>query len=71
MQIVVTVVVLFIGGMMIFNPTYTAPYSTWEGQGVLAIVLACFAAGFVWLRKLSAVPSPERFLIKADAEAGQ
>ena len=37
---------------------------------VLAIVCGLFALGFWWLRKLSTIETPERFLVK-DASAVQ
>lgn len=61
-QIVVGVTVLFVLGLVLFNPEYVAPYRSPLGQVVLLIVIAFFAAGFLWLRRLSNYDVPERFL---------
>jgi len=61
-QIVVGVTLAFVFGLRIFNPGYVEPYSTPFGQVMLLIVLATFAAGIMWLRRLSRFETPERFL---------
>jgi Flp pilus assembly protein TadB len=61
-QIVVGVTVLFVLGLVLFNPEYVAPYRSPLGQLVLLIVIGFFAAGFLWLRRLSNYDVPERFL---------
>lgn len=47
---------LFSGG------SYTAPYRSLSGQLALAVVLAMFAAAFVWIRKLAGSRPPSPFL---------
>ncbi len=64
-QIVVGVIVAVVVGMRVFNPAYTEPYNTVQGQGVLALVLAVFAGGLIWLQRLSRVPDEARFLVPA------
>ncbi|MEJ7634961.1 type II secretion system F family protein [Aeromicrobium sp.] len=63
----VQVVVGVIGGvaalLVVFNGEYVKPYSTVEGQAVLAGVLVVFGLSVFWLRSLSGVAEPERFLI--------
>ena len=61
-QIVVGVILLVAGLMVAFNREYVEPYGTLLGQVVLAGVLAMFAVSVMWLRKLSGVEEPERFL---------
>ncbi|MBV9024984.1 MAG: type II secretion system F family protein [Streptomycetaceae bacterium] len=61
-QIVIGVSVAFVLGLAVFNRGFVAPYGTAVGQLVLACVCALFAAGFGWLRKLSRIETPERFL---------
>ncbi|CAL9451517.1 type II secretion system F family protein [Streptomyces albus] len=68
-QIVVGVSVVFVLGLAVFNRDFVAPYGTPLGQLVLACVCAMFACGFWWLRKLSRIETPERFLVRADPEA--
>ncbi|MEV6007587.1 type II secretion system F family protein [Streptomyces sp. NPDC051976] len=64
-QIVVVVSVVFVLGLAIFNRSYVQPFGTAVGQLVLAVVCLLFAAGFFWLRKLSTVETPDRFLVHA------
>lgn len=66
-QIVVAVSVAFVLGLSVFNREFVEPYGTAIGQVVLAIVCGLFALGFWWLRKLSTIETPERFLVKDDA----
>lgn len=61
-QVVVGVTLFFVLGLRWFNPSYVAPYSTSTGQVVLLFVILLFAAGFYWLRRLSAFDLPGRFL---------
>ncbi|MEV6952651.1 type II secretion system F family protein [Streptomyces sp. NPDC051183] len=63
-QIVVGVSVAFVLGLSIFNPDFVSPYNSAVGQVVLALVCALFALGFLWLRKLSTIETPERFLVR-------
>lgn len=66
-QIVVGISVAFVFGMTLFNRDYVEPYSSFVGQLVLTIVLGLFAAGFMWMRRLSVFELPARFLFQADA----
>lgn len=61
-QIVIGVTVLFVVGLSLFNPSYVEPYNSTLGQLVLIVVLGFFAAGILWLRRLSHFETPERFL---------
>ena len=45
---------------------YVAPYSTPFGQVMLALVLAVFAAGLMWIRSAANIRPPERFLAGLD-----
>lgn len=62
-QIVMGVTVVFVLGLAIFNRSYVEPYSTPIGQVVLVLVIGLFAAGFIWMRRLSEYEMPERFLL--------
>ncbi|WP_306934014.1 type II secretion system F family protein [Streptomyces luteogriseus] len=66
-QIVVAVSVAFVLGLSIFNRDFVEPYGTAVGQLVLACVCGLFALGFWWLRKLSTIETPERFLVRDEA----
>jgi Flp pilus assembly protein TadB len=65
-QIVMVVTVAFVLGLSLFNKPYVQPYSTPLGQIVLLAILALFAAGFFWLRRLASFEVPERFLHARD-----
>lgn len=69
-QLVVGISVTFVFGLALFNRAYVEPYSSPLGQLVLALILALFAAGFLWMRRLSAFELPERFLRRATPAAG-
>ncbi|THC56753.1 type II secretion system protein [Streptomyces sp. Akac8] len=66
-QIVVAVSIAFVLGLSIFNRDFVEPYGTAVGQVVLACVCGLFALGFWWLRKLSTIETPERFLVRDDS----
>lgn len=58
-------IVAFIGGFTAFaiiDRTYSAPFGTFIGEVVLAVVAVLYAAGLVWLHKLGQIPVPGRFL---------
>lgn len=67
-QIVVGVTVAFVLGLTVFNRDYVEPYSSSLGQLVLLVVLALFAAGFAWMRRLSTFELPDRFLFGAGTD---
>jgi Flp pilus assembly protein TadB len=70
-QIVVGVIVMVAGLLVAFNQQYVEPYESLAGQGVLAFVLAMFGGGVFWLRQLSGVAEPERFLVtRGNARTG-
>jgi Flp pilus assembly protein TadB len=65
-------ITVFIGAFTVFsvlNRSYSAPFSTFAGQVVLAIVAGLYAAGLGWLHHLGNLPSPGRFLDDAAANA--
>ncbi|WP_369203750.1 type II secretion system F family protein [Streptomyces sp. PU-14G] len=68
-QIVVGVSVAFVLGLAVFNRDFVEPYGSPLGQTILACVCAMFACGFWWLRKLSKIETPQRFLVRADETA--
>lgn len=64
-QIVAGVSVAFVLGLAVVNRNYVEPYFTPQGQLVLLLVVAVFGAGFMWMKRLSGVETPERFLVSA------
>lgn len=61
------------GGLVALKRDFLAPYNEVDGQAVLAMVGATFAAGFWWLARMSRMEPPERFLTgwATGAEAGR
>ncbi len=62
-QIVVGVTLGAAALLVLFNRAYVQPYASLEGQVVLVFVIALFVLGILWLRRLSGVEAPERFLV--------
>ena len=67
-QIVIGVSVAFVLGLSVFNREFVKPYGTAVGQLVLACVCGLFALGFWWLRKLSSIDTPDRFLTRDEPQ---
>jgi tight adherence protein B len=66
------VIILSVAGLsllLITSPTLSAPYGTPAGQIVLAAVTALYAAGLMWMKRLSVITSGPRFL-DTPAETG-
>lgn len=61
-QIVVVFSILVMLGLALFNRSFVAPYQSVQGQFVLLIVIALFAVGMLWMRRLAGVRLPRRFL---------
>lgn len=70
-QVVVAVTVVMALGLLTLNPAYVAPYRDPVGQVVLAGVVAIFAVGFGWLRRLAEFRPPGRFLDLSAPGAGR
>jgi Flp pilus assembly protein TadB len=49
--------------LTVVNRAYVAPYASATGQLVLTVVVGCFAGGFVWMKRLSGIEMPGRFLV--------
>ena len=62
-QIIVVAVTAVVVGMAVLDHKYVQVYGTPAGQLVLLLVMLLFAGGFFWLRRLSEVKTPERFLM--------
>jgi Flp pilus assembly protein TadB len=65
-QVVVAITLLVAATLVLFNPTYVKPYTSFIGQFVLFLVILLYAVGLVWLRRLAKIEVPERFLIRSD-----
>lgn len=53
---------LFAGGLTVLSREYVSPYSSPTGQVMLALVVAVFGAGLMWIRSAADLRVPERFL---------
>jgi len=69
-QIVVAISVGLALGMAFFNHSYVKVYDSPSGQLVLIFVVALYAAGFIWLRKLANFEPPERLFAIPSLTAG-
>lgn len=69
-QIVVIFSILVMLGLALFNRSFVAPYQSVQGQLVLLVVVILFALGMMWMRRLSGVRLPRRFLT-VTAPAGE
>ena len=67
-QIVVGVSVGLALALALFNQSYVRTYDSAVGQLVLVVVVALYAAGFLWMRRLATFETPER-LLTGDAAA--
>lgn len=65
-MIIVAVTAIFAGGLAVLSRPYVAPYSTPGGQVMLAVILAVFASGLMWIRSAANIRTPERFLVAAN-----
>ena len=61
-QIVTGVILLVAGVLVVFNRDFLSPYDSGFGQIMLAGIVAIFAFGFIWLRRLARFDVPGRFL---------
>jgi Flp pilus assembly protein TadB len=52
----------------IFNHSYVQVYDSAAGQLVLIVIVALYAAGFVWIRRLARFEVPQRLLSGAPAD---
>ena len=68
-QIVVAISVGLALLLGIFNHGYVQVYDSAAGQLVLVVIVALYAAGFIWIRKLARFDGPERLLSSLPAES--
>ena len=61
-QIVVAMTVAFAAFLIAFGGAYVRPYGSAAGQVALLVVVGMFAAGFAWLRQLSAADPAAAYL---------
>ncbi len=49
-------------GVLALSGQFLAPYATPIGQAILLVLLGCYVAALVWMRRMAATPPPPRFL---------
>ncbi|MCV2394545.1 type II secretion system F family protein [Actinotalea sp. M2MS4P-6] len=69
-QIVMVFSLVVILGLSVANRAYVAPYQSLTGQLVLVVVAGLFAAGFWWMKRLSGIELPGRFLVATTDRGG-
>ncbi len=67
-QIVIGLTVAFAVFLFLFGGAYVRPYDTPAGQLALAVVVAMFAIGFTWMRRLSVDPPAAALLQRPGTE---
>lgn len=63
--IIISVTGIFAAGLVVLSRGYVEPYSSPIGQVFLAMVMAVFAAGLVWIKNAADIRPPPRFLATA------
>jgi hypothetical protein len=63
-KIIVGTTLGFVGALAALDSAYLDPYDTATGQLVLVLVVAVFAAAFIWLRNLGTSEVPPRLLAR-------
>ena len=58
----VSVVVLFVVGLLVLNRAYLRPYDSAGGQLVLMCILGLFAGSFVAMERIGRIQMPQRFI---------
>jgi Flp pilus assembly protein TadB len=58
----IAVFMLVFTAFAVLNRSYSAPYGTFAGELVLALVVGLYAVGLGWLHRLGTMPAPGRFL---------
>ncbi|HEY7144802.1 MAG TPA: type II secretion system F family protein [Streptosporangiaceae bacterium] len=67
-------ITVFVAGFTVFamlNRGYSAPYGTFAGEVVLALVAGLYAGGLSWLHHLGSIPAPGRFLNHQGRRGGE
>jgi Flp pilus assembly protein TadB len=62
-RIVLVIVLGVMGLLAVLNRNYVQPYQSVTGQLMLAVVIALFTAGLLWLRKLAGTEELDSFLV--------
>ncbi len=60
-RVITATLVLFAGGLLLFNRPYLEPYRSLTGQLVLLVVGGIFGVGWTLLQRMARIKAPERF----------
>lgn len=63
----VGITAVMVAGLLVFSRGYLAPFDSWTGQGVLAIVVGIFALALWRMHRLSTTPRGTRYLAAGEA----
>lgn len=66
-RIITIVVVVFVLGLYLLNPTYLEPYGSSSGVVALLIIGSLFAGALHLLHRLGRLDTPERFVVRRGA----
>lgn len=66
-RIITSVVLLFVGGLFVFNRAYLAPFVSLVGASVALVIAAAFFTALVWLSRIANVQTPDRLLRRVEA----
>lgn len=61
-RIITGSVALFVVGLVLLNPFYLAPFLSVSGAIVFTLIISCFVGGLAWLRSMTSLAPPPRFL---------
>jgi Flp pilus assembly protein TadB len=68
-RVIVGVTLALAAALAVLNQTYLDPYDSAVGQLVLLAIGVLFAAGFIWLARMTRPIRPERFLAPTELVA--
>ena len=68
MRIIIAVVVFFVVGLLILNPTYLVAYTEPSGMMALSVVIAMFGTSLVMLQRLGRFTISPRFIARPMSE---
>jgi Flp pilus assembly protein TadB len=64
-RIIAGSVASFVVGLLLLNPQYMRPFFSASGFFALVVIIACFSSGLLWLRSMTMLEAPPRFLHQA------
>jgi Flp pilus assembly protein TadB len=68
-HIIISVVGLFVLGLLVFNRSYLAPYDSAGGQVMLSAIILAFGGSIAAMERMGRIAMPQRFVARRAAEA--